>query len=222
MRLILLGGPGAGKGTQSTYIIDRYKIPQVSTGDMLRTAIREGTEIGKKAKEVIDGGNLVSDDVIIGLVKQRIKEDDCKEGFLLDGFPRTIGQANALKDSRIFIDAVIEIAVDDEEIVKRMSGRRTHLPSGRTYHLIYNKPKKEGFDDITGDELVQRIDDKEETVRKRLAVYHQQTSPLIDYYRSWAEANNEGAPVYTRVDGIGKVESIRDRIFATLDGITKT
>ncbi len=222
MRIILLGGPGAGKGTQSTYIMERYKIPQVSTGNMLRAAIQEGTEIGKKAKEVIDNGNLVSDDVIIELVRERIKQDDCKEGFLLDGFPRTIGQADALKDSHIFIDAVIEIAVDDEEIVKRMSGRRTHLPSGRTYHLIYNQPKQAGVDDITGEELVQRADDEEETVRNRLAVYHRQTSPLINYYQSWAEANTEGAPVYNRVIGIGEVESIRDKIFTTLDEVNKS
>ena len=221
MRLILLGGPGAGKGTQSTHIIERYNIPQVSTGDMLRAAIREGTDIGKKAKEVIDKGNLVSDDVIIGLVKDRIENDDCQGGFLLDGFPRTIGQADALKESGIFIDAVIEIAVDDEEIVKRISGRRTHLPSGRTYHVIYNKPQQDNIDDVSGEELVQRIDDKEETVRKRLAVYHNQTAPLIDYYRSWAEEKSTGAPAYSRIDGIGNVDEITAQIFDILDKIQK-
>ncbi len=221
MRLVLLGGPGAGKGTQSTYIIERYGIPQVSTGDMLRAAIREGTDLGKKAQAVIDKGNLVSDDVIIGLVKDRIKKEDCQGGFLLDGFPRTIGQANALKDSGIYIDAVIEIAVDDEEIVKRISGRRTHLPSGRTYHVIYNKPKQENIDDVSGEELVQRVDDKEETVRKRLAVYHNQTAPLIKYYRSWAEDKSAGAPIYSRIDGIGEVDQIRDQIFTILDNIQK-
>lgn len=219
MRLILLGGPGAGKGTQATYIIDRYKIPQISTGDMLRAAIRAGTEVGKEAKAVIDKGNLVSDEIMVKLVKDRIEKEDCDDGYLLDGFPRTIAQADALKDSNISIDAVIEIAVDDEEIVKRMSGRRTHLASGRTYHLIYNKPKNEGVDDITGEELIQRPDDKEETVRQRLAVYHRQTEPLINYYRNWAESSSPNGPHYTRVNGIGQVESIRDQIFEVLDKV---
>lgn len=217
MRLILLGGPGAGKGTQAAHIIDRYQIPQVSTGDMLRAAIRDGAEIGKEVKEVIDKGNLVSDQIIIGLVKDRISNDDCKNGFLLDGFPRTIAQADALKNSRIFIDVVIEIAVDDEEIVKRMSGRRTHLSSGRSYHTIYNKPKKDGFDDVTGEALIQREDDKEETVRQRLAVYHQQTAPLIKYYSSWAATGETGAPYYKRINGIGEVDSIREQIFELID-----
>ena len=219
MRLILLGGPGAGKGTQATYIIDRYKIPQVSTGDMLRAAIRAGTAVGKEAKAVIDNGNLVSDEIMVKLVKDRIEKEDCNDGYLLDGFPRTIAQADALKDSNIFIDAVIEIAVDDEEIVKRMSGRRTHPASGRTYHLIYNKPKNDGVDDITGEELIQRPDDKEETVRQRLAVYHRQTEPLISYYRDWAKSSSQTAPHYTKINGIGQVESIRDQIFEVLDKV---
>lgn len=220
MRLILLGGPGAGKGTQAAYIIDRYKIPQVSTGDMLRAAIREGTEVGKQAKSIIDSGNLVSDEIIVKLVEERIKQDDCKDGFLLDGFPRTIAQADALKLSKIFINAVIEIKVEDDEIVKRISGRRTHLASGRTYHLIYNKPKTEGLDDITGEELIQRPDDQEETVRQRLEVYHNQTAPLINYYSDWAANDTDPtAPYYARVDGIGEVESIRDQIFDILDNI---
>ncbi len=216
MRLILLGGPGAGKGTQSTYITEKYDIPQISTGDMLRAAISEGSDLGKQAKKVMDAGNLVSDDIIIGLVKQRILNPDCASGFLFDGFPRTIAQANALKESNIDIDAVIEISVDDDEIVRRMSGRRTHLSSGRTYHTTYKKPRNEGIDDHTGEPLVQREDDKEETVRNRLGVYHRQTAPLIDYYRSWADTGDTHAPAYIEIDGIGKVADIRDAIFSAL------
>jgi adenylate kinase len=220
MRLILLGGPGAGKGTQSTFIIERYKIPQISTGDMLRAEIRANTEIGQEAKRLMDGGNLVPDDLIIELVQKRLNLKDCQDGYLLDGFPRTIAQADALKNKGIYIDAVIEIAVDDNEIVKRMSGRRAHLSSGRTYHIEYNPPKKDGFDDVTGEPLVQRIDDKEETVRKRLSIYHDQTEPLVNYYRSWADAGTEGAPIYKKIDGIGDVSDIRDQIFATLDAMS--
>jgi adenylate kinase len=219
MRFILLGGPGAGKGTQSTFLCERYSIPQISTGDMLRAAISEGTPLGIAAKKVMDVGELVSDDLIVGLVKERITQEDCKEGFLFDGFPRTIAQADALKQDGIHIDAVLEIAVDDEEIVKRISGRRAHLPSGRTYHTIYNTPKQEGIDDITGEPLVQREDDKEETVRRRLAIYHEQTAPLIKYYRDWAATGDKNAPVFTTVEGIGSVDEIRDALFAAIDAI---
>ena len=218
MRIILLGGPGAGKGTQSGFITKKYKIPQISTGDMLRAAVKEGTPLGIEAKKVMDAGELVSDDIIIGLVKERIAKPDCENGFLFDGFPRTLGQAEALKNAGIDIDGVVEIAVDDEEIVKRMAGRRAHLASGRTYHVIYNPPKEEGKDDVTGEPLVQRDDDREETVKSRLKVYHEQTAPLIDYYSSWSKSGDEAAPVYVRVDGIGAVEEIRDQIFSALDG----
>lgn len=217
MRLILLGGPGAGKGTQSGYITKKYDIPQISTGDMLRAAVKEGTPLGIEAKKVMDAGGLVSDDIIIGLVKERIAQADCANGFLFDGFPRTLAQADALRDANVNIDAVVEIAVDDAEIIKRMSGRRAHLASGRTYHVIYNPPKVEGKDDVTGEELVQRDDDKEETVKARLNVYHEQTAPLIGYYSDWADKGGEGAPKYVKVHGIGTVEEIRDQIFAKLD-----
>lgn len=217
MRLILLGGPGAGKGTQSGYITKKYDIPQISTGDMLRAAVKEGTPLGIEAKKVMDAGGLVSDDIIIGLVKERIAQADCANGFLFDGFPRTLAQADALRDANVNIDAVVEIAVDDAEIIKRMSGRRAHLASGRTYHVIYNPPKVEGKDDVTGEELVQRDDDKEETVKARLNVYHEQTAPLIGYYSDWADKGDEGAPKYVKVHGIGTVEEIRDQIFAKLD-----
>jgi adenylate kinase len=219
MRLILLGGPGAGKGTQANFIKDRYGIPQISTGDMLRAAVKAGTELGKQAKKVMDSGGLVSDDIIIGLVKERIKEPDCQKGFLFDGFPRTIPQADAMKNAGVTIDAVVDIDVPDSEIIKRMSGRRVHLASGRTYHIVFNPPKVEGKDDITGEDLIQRDDDKEETVRKRLDIYHSQTEPLIDYYKKWESSGTSGAPKYIRVEGIGKVEEIRDNIFATLDKI---
>lgn len=217
MRLILLGGPGAGKGTQSGYITKKYDIPQISTGDMLRAAVKEGTPLGIEAKKVMDAGGLVSDDIIIGLVKERIAQPDCENGFLFDGFPRTLAQADALRDANVSIDAVVEIAVDDAEIVKRMSGRRAHLASGRTYHVIYNPPKVEGKDDVTGEDLVQRDDDKEETVKARLNVYHEQTAPLIGYYTDWAEKGDDAAPKYIKVHGIGSVEDIRDQIFAKLD-----
>ena len=216
MRIILLGGPGAGKGTQANYIKDKYDIPQISTGDMLRAAVKAGTPLGLEAKKVMDAGGLVSDEIILGLVKERITEADCKNGFLFDGFPRTIPQADSLKENGVEIDAVVEIDVDDSEIVKRMSGRRAHLASGRTYHVIYNPPKVEGKDDETGEDLVQRDDDNEETVRKRLEVYHEQTEPLIEYYSGWANSGEAGSPKYVKVNGIGSVDEIRDGIFAGL------
>lgn len=216
MRLILLGGPGAGKGTQANYVKDKYGIPQISTGDMLRAAVKAGTELGLKAKKIMDEGGLVSDDIIIGLVKDRIKEPDCAKGFLFDGFPRTIPQADAMKAAGVKLDYVVEIAVDDEEIVKRMSGRWAHLASGRTYHIVFNPPKVAGKDDVTGEALVQRDDDKEETVRKRLAVYHAQTEPLVAYYSKWATSGDSHAPKYVQIKGVGKVENIRDAIFKAL------
>ena len=219
MRLILLGGPGAGKGTQANYIKEKYQIPQISTGDMLRAAVKAGTELGLKAKEYMDSGGLVPDEVIIGLVKERIKEADCAKGFLFDGFPRTIPQADAMKDAGVAIDAVVEIDVPDEEIVKRMSGRRAHLASGRTYHVIYNPPKVEGKDDVTGEPLVQRDDDKEDVVRKRLDVYHAQTEPLVNYYKQWAASGEAGAPKHVYIEGVGKVDEIRDNIFGALDNL---
>jgi adenylate kinase len=217
MRLILLGGPGAGKGTQANFIKDKYQIPQISTGDMLRAAIKAGTELGKKAKGFMDSGGLVPDEVIIGLVKERIKEADCQKGFLFDGFPRTIPQADAMKDAGVSIDAVVDIDVPDAEIIKRMSGRRVHLASGRTYHITFNPPKEEGKDDVTGEALIQRDDDHEETVRNRLDVYHAQTEPLIDYYKSWQSSGESAAPKYIRIEGVGKVEEIRDQIYSALD-----
>ena len=219
MRVILLGGPGAGKGTQANYIKEKYGIPQISTGDMLRAAVKEGTPLGLEAKKVMDAGGLVSDDIILGLVKERISQDDCSNGFLFDGFPRTLAQAEALKEQGVDIDAVVEIDVDDEEIIKRMSGRRVHLSSGRTYHVVFNPPKEEGKDDVTGEPLIQRDDDKEETVRKRLEVYHEQTEPLIDYYKRWESSGETGAPTYIRIEGVGKVDEIRDRIYTALDAV---
>jgi adenylate kinase len=216
MRIILLGGPGAGKGTQAGYLTEKYGIPQISTGDMLRAAVKAGTPLGLEAKKVMDSGGLVSDDIILGLVKERVAQADCEKGFLFDGFPRTVVQAEALKSEKIPVEAVVEIDVEDDEIIRRMSGRRVHLASGRTYHVIFNPPKVEGKDDATGEPLVQRDDDQEETVRKRLAVYHEQTEPLIDYYTRWAEAGDGAAPKYVKVAGVGKVEEIRDRIFAGL------
>jgi len=218
MRLILLGGPGAGKGTQATFLTEHFAIPQVSTGDMLRAAVRDGTPLGQKAKALMDAGDLVPDDLIINLVQERIAQRDCERGFLFDGFPRTIPQATALKESGVDIDYVIEIAVDDEEIVKRMSGRRTHLASGRTYHVMYNPPKKEGLDDVTGDPLVQREDDSEATVRNRLSVYHEQTSPLIGFYSDWMNSRDTKAPAYARIDGVGSVAEIRERVLQALAG----
>ena len=216
MRLILLGGPGAGKGTQATYIKEKFAIPQISTGDMLRAHVKNGSALGIAAKKIMDSGALVSDEIIIGMVKQRITEADCAKGFLFDGFPRTIPQADAMKQAGIKIDFVVEIAVDDAEIIERMSGRRAHLPSGRTYHIKFNPPKVAGKDDITGEDLVQRVDDKEETVKTRLDVYHEQTEPLIAYYRKWAASSEAGAPEYVKIPGVGKVEEIRDKIFAAL------
>ena len=216
MKVILLGGPGAGKGTQAGYITQKYNIPQISTGDMLRAHVKAGSELGKAAKKIMDDGGLVSDDIIMGMIKERIKEDDCSSGYLFDGFPRTIPQADALKDGGIAVDAVVEIDVDDDEIIKRMSGRRVHLASGRTYHVVFNPPKVEGKDDETGEDLIQRDDDQEETVRKRLDVYHEQTEPLIAYYSDWAVSGEAGAPAYHKIAGIGGVDEIRDKIFAAL------
>jgi adenylate kinase len=216
MRLILLGAPGAGKGTQAAYIVEKFGIPQISTGDMLRAAVKAGTRLGLEAKKFMDAGGLVPDEVIIGLVKERIKQPDCANGFLFDGFPRTIPQADAMKAAGVNLDYVVEIDVDDAEIIKRLSGRRVHPASGRTYHVTFNPPKSEGKDDATGEPLVQRDDDKEETVRKRLEVYHAQTKQLIDYYSDWANSGKPGAPKYVRVPGVGSMESIRDRIFAAL------
>jgi adenylate kinase len=216
MRLILLGGPGAGKGTQATFITQRFGIPQISTGDMLRAAVKAGTPLGVAAKKVMDRGELVSDDIIIGLVQERIKAPDATKGFLFDGFPRTIPQAEAMKDSGVPLEHVVEIAVPDALIIERMSGRRAHLASGRTYHIKFNPPRVEGRDDVSGEPLVQRDDDKEETVRNRLEVYHRQTEPLIEYYRKWAETGDRKAPRYHRVDGTKNVEQVRDAIFAAL------
>jgi adenylate kinase len=217
MRLILLGGPGAGKGTQANFIKEKYGIPQISTGDMLRAAVKAGTPLGKEAKGYMDSGGLVPDGVIIGLVKERIKEPDCQKGFLFDGFPRTIPQADAMKEAGVPIDAVVDIDVPDDEIVKRMSGRRAHLASGRTYHIIFNPPKVEGKDDVTGEPLIQRDDDKEETVKKRLKVYHDQTEPLIGYYKKWEASGNANAPKYCHINGVGSLESITQQIFNSLD-----
>ena len=214
MKIILLGAPGAGKGTQAQFLTKKFNIPQISTGDMLRAAIKAGTEMGKMAKEAMDTGKLVTDEIIIGLVKDRIAEDDCKNGFLLDGFPRTVPQADAVKEAGVAIDAVIEIDVADEEIVKRMSGRRAHLASGRTYHIIYNPPKVEGKDDETGEELVQRADDKEEIVLDRLKVYHDQTKPLINFYS--AEAANNSTIKYIRVDGTQKIDVVEKEVLSQL------
>jgi adenylate kinase len=216
MRVILLGPPGAGKGTQAAYISEKLGIPQISTGDMLRAAVKQGTPLGLEAKKVMDAGGLVSDSIIIGLVKERIAQVDCKNGFLFDGFPRTIAQADALKAANIKIDAVVELQVDDEEIVGRMSGRRVHPGSGRVYHIQYNPPKVEGKDDVSGEPLVQRDDDKEETVRKRLQVYHQQTKPLVEYYSSWAKMGDPAAPRYVVVNGQGPVDEVKQRILGSL------
>lgn len=217
MRIILLGGPGAGKGTQANYIGQKFNIPQISTGNMLRAAIAEGAPLGLQAKQVMDSGGLVSDEIILSLVKDRIIQDDCKNGYLFDGFPRTIAQAESLKAQGTNIDFVVEIYVDDDEIIKRMSGRRVHQASGRTYHVVFNPPKHENHDDETDDTLIQREDDKEDTVRQRLNVYHTQTQPLIEYYSQWADSGDEYAPKFIQVNGIGKVTDIRDQLFDALN-----
>ncbi|MAX31480.1 MAG: adenylate kinase [Halomonadaceae bacterium] len=218
MRLILLGAPGAGKGTQAQFICERFGIPQISTGDMLRAAVKEGSELGIKVKEIMTTGGLVSDDIIIALVKERISQPDCANGFLFDGFPRTLPQADAMKDAGVKIDHVLEIAVDDEEIVKRLAGRRVHPGSGRVYHVEYNPPKEMGKDDVTGEALIQREDDQESTVRNRLSVYHDQTAPLVDYYQQWAKENADVAPVYHRVEGVGSVDDITRQVIEALEG----
>lgn len=214
MRIILLGAPGAGKGTQAQYICEQYGIPQISTGDMLRAAVKAQSELGKKVEKVMASGGLVTDEIIIALVKARIEEEDCKDGFLFDGFPRTIPQASALLESNILIDVVLEIDVQDDEIVKRLSGRRVHLDSGRVYHIIYNPPKNEGFDDVSGEELIQREDDQEETVRNRLKVYHQQTKPLVEYYTQLSSLDSNIRVI--KINGLAKVDSIKEEIFKML------
>jgi adenylate kinase len=216
MRLILLGPPGAGKGTQATFICGQLGIPQISTGDMLRAAVKAGTELGRKAKAVMDSGALVSDDIIIGLVKERIAQDDCAAGFLFDGFPRTLAQAEAMQEAGVAIDAVVEIEVPDDEIVRRMSGRRAHLASGRTYHVIFNPPKVEGKDDLTGEPLVQRDDDKEEVVRNRLTTYHEQTEVLVSYY---SKAAGDAGPAYIAVDGTQAIDAVKQDILARLKSL---
>ena len=216
MKVILLGAPGAGKGTQANYIKDKYNIPQISTGDMLRAAVKAGSPLGVAAKKIMDAGGLVSDDIIMGLIKDRLTQPDCARGYLFDGFPRTIPQAEAMKRLGIAVDYVVEVDVPDEEIVKRMSGRRVHVASGRTYHVVFNPPKVAGKDDATSEDLIQRDDDKEETVKKRLEVYHSQTKPLVNFYTQWANSGAAAAPKYVRVAGVGKVDAIRDEIFAKL------
>ncbi|MDN3649128.1 adenylate kinase [Reinekea marina] len=216
MRIILLGAPGAGKGTQAQFICEKYDIPQISTGDMLRAAVKAGTPLGVQAKEIMDQGGLVSDDIIIGLIKERIKDADCANGCLFDGFPRTIPQADALKTQGIDIDAVINFDVADAEIIARLSGRRVHPASGRVYHVKHNPPAKDGVDDETGEALVQREDDKEETVKKRLEIYHEQTKPLVDYYSKWAQESPESAPKYVYIEGVGSVDDIKAKVIAAL------
>ena len=218
MRLILLGAPGAGKGTQASFICKQFNIPQISTGDMLRAAVKAGTPLGVAAKKVMDSGGLVSDDIIIGLVKERITQPDCAGGFLFDGFPRTIRQADAMKEAGVTLDVVLEIDVPEDAIIDRMSGRRVHPASGRSYHVKFNPPKVDGMDDVSGEPLIQRDDDKEETVRKRLQVYQSQTRPLVDYYGQWAASASAGAPRYARISGTGSVEEITARVMAALKG----
>jgi adenylate kinase len=216
MKLVLLGPPGAGKGTQATFIKEKFGIPQISTGDMLRAAVKAGTPMGLAAKKIIDSGSLVSDDIIIGLVKERLKQADCANGYLFDGVPRTIPQADAMKQAGVGLDFVLVIDVPDEDIVLRMSGRRVHLASGRTYHLKFNPPKSEGLDDLTGEPLIQREDDQEETVKKRLEVYHAQTKALVAYYTDWSKSGDPRAPKYRSISGVGSVEDIKARAFAAL------
>lgn len=216
MRLILLGGPGAGKGTQAAFLTAHYDIPQISTGDMLRAAVRAGTPLGKEAKTVMDAGALVSDHIVMGLIKERLREPDCRNGYLFDGFPRTITQAESIKAENIGVDYVVEIAVPNEEIVRRMSGRRIHPASGRSYHTVFNPPQQPDRDDISGEPLIQRDDDKEQTVRRRLEIYHQQTAPLIDYYLRHEQRGEADAPTCVRVDGLGEVEEVKQRILAAL------
>lgn len=217
MRLILLGAPGAGKGTQATFIKEKFNIPQISTGDMLRAAVKAGTPLGVAAKEVMDAGGLVSDDIIIGLVKDRLKEPDCANGYLFDGFPRTVPQADAMKEAGVAIDFVLKIDVPDEVIIERMSGRRVHPASGRTYHVTYNPPQQAGRDDLTGEELILREDDKVDTVKHRLSIYHEQTEVLVDYYNDWAKSGEAGAPKYRKIAGVGPVETIRESALAALN-----
>ncbi len=216
MRIILLGAPGAGKGTQATFIKEKFNIPQISTGDMLRAAVKAGTPLGLEAKSFMDSGGLVPDAVIIGLVSERIKDADCQAGFLFDGFPRTIPQAEAMKNAGVGIDYVVEIDVPDAAIVERMSGRRSHPASGRTYHIKFNPPKVAGKDDVSGEDLVQREDDKEEVVKNRLDVYHSQTKPLVNYYSTWANSGEAGAPKHVKVNGLGDMNKIKEEIFASL------
>lgn len=218
MRVILLGAPGAGKGTQAQFIIERYDIPQISTGDMLRAAVKAGTELGKQAKVVMDAGELVSDDIIIGLVKERVAESDCANGYLLDGFPRTIPQAEAMRENSIDVDYVVEIDVPDQVIIDRLGGRRVHPGSGRVYHTVYNPPEVADTDDVTGEPLVHREDDQAETVQKRLNVYHDQTSPLVEFYSSWANTGDSEAPQYVKVSGAGSVDDIKNSIAGALAG----
>lgn len=216
MKLILLGAPGAGKGTQAQFIREKFSIPQISTGDMLRAAVKAGTALGLAAKQVMDAGGLVSDEIIIGLVSDRLQQDDCQAGYLFDGFPRTLPQAEAMKVAGVALDYVLEIDVADEEIIERMSGRRVHPGSGRTYHIRFNPPRVAGKDDVTGEDLIQRDDDQEETVRKRLQVYHSQTRPLLDYYRDWAASGDPRAPKCRRIAGVGSVDDIRKAAFEAL------
>ncbi|NNC67716.1 MAG: adenylate kinase [Gammaproteobacteria bacterium] len=217
MRVILLGGPGAGKGTRAKYIEELFNIPQISTGDMLRAAVKAGTPLGLEAKKVMEAGGLVSDEIILGLVKDRITESDCANGYIFDGFPRTLAQAESLKAQGVDIDYVVEIDASDEEVIKRMTGRRVHPASGRTYHIVFNPPKHEGKDDETGEDLIQRDDDKEETVKERLKVYHDQTEPLINYYTSWSDSGDSDAPKYRKIGGVDTVEEIRDQIKQALN-----
>ncbi|MBF6616057.1 MAG: adenylate kinase [Candidimonas sp.] len=216
MRLILLGPPGAGKGTQAAFITEKFGIPQISTGDMLRAAVKAQTPLGLEAKKIMDTGGLVSDDIIIGLVRDRLQQPDCKNGYLFDGFPRTIPQADALKNARVALDYVVEIVVPEENIIERMSGRRVHPASGRSYHVTFNPPKTADTDDVTGEALVQRDDDREETVRHRLSVYREQTRPLVDYYSSWADTGSTDAPAYRQISGLGSVDEIRQRVLEAL------